>query len=152
MKIGQLMTSQWRNKAWPTWICRFLAKHWPKSIFFAKKVPKIGISPGVLFIVKENGVSNMFCKFEVHIMQIFFKMVTLIFSGDNHPPVPLDFDGLPYPRVRGYPRILFHQNDRNGCKRDYLDARGHFVLHFVVIGDKPLKGGSNHPLRRRWLR
>ena len=25
---------------------------------------------------------------------------------------------------------FFHQNDRKGCKRDYLDARGHFVFAF----------------------
>ena len=30
-----------------------------KSIFFAKKVPNIGISPGFLLIKKGNGVSNM---------------------------------------------------------------------------------------------
>ena len=51
------------------------------------------------------------------------------------PPVPSDFDGF------------FHQNGRKGCKRDYLDARGHFALRFGAIGDKPLEGG-NHPLRK----
>ena len=30
------------------------------------------------------------------------------------------------------------QNDCNGCKRGYLNARGHFVLRFSAIGDKPL--------------
>ena len=36
------------------------------------------------------------------------------------------------------------QNDRKGCKRDVLDARGHFLLRFCVAGDKP-SGGGNHP-------
>ena len=63
------------------------------------------------------------------------------------PPVPSDFDSLPYPRVRGYLRIFFHQINRKGCKRDYLDARGHYVFHFGAIGEKPL-GGGNHPLRK----
>ena len=61
--------------------------------------------------------------------------------------VPSDFDGLPYPRVRGT-QDFFHQNDRKGCKRDYLDARGHFVLGFGATGDKPW---GAPPLRRRGL-
>ena len=39
-------------------------------------------------------------------------------------------------------------SDRKGCKRDYLDARGHFVLRFDAIGDKPLGGGNHPPLRK----
>ena len=54
-------------------------------------------------------------------------------------PLPSDFDGLPYSYVRGYPGF-FHQNDLKGCKRDYLDARGHFVSRFGAIGDKPFGG------------
>ena len=76
-------------------------------------------------------------------MQIFSKWLLKIFSGGNHPPVPSDFDGLFTPVLRGTPDF-FHQNDRKGCKRDYLDARGHFVLRFGAIGEKPL-GGRNHP-------
>ena len=65
-----------------------------------------------------------------------------MFSGGNHPPTL----GLwrPTPVLRGILGIFFHQNDRKGCKRDYLDARGHFVLRFGAIGDQPL-GGGNHP-------
>ena len=62
------------------------------------------------------------------------------FEVKNHPPVPSNFDDLPYPHVMGYPRFFLHQNDRKGCKRDYLDAWGHFVLRFGAIGDKPLGG------------
>ena len=57
-------------------------------------------------------------------------------------PVLSDFDGLPYPRVRGVPLDFFHQNDRKGCKRDYVDARGHYILCFGAIGDKSLGGGN----------
>ena len=57
-----------------------------------------------------------------------------------------DFNGLPYTRVTGTPGFFF-TNDRKGCKRDYLDARGHFVLRFGAIGEKPL-GGGNHPLMK----
>ena len=46
--------------------------------------------------------------------------------------------------LRGLPPGFFHQNDRKGCKRDVLDARGHFLLHFCAAGDKP-SGGGNHP-------
>ena len=47
----------------------------------------------------------------------------------------------PYPRtLMAYPNawFFFHQNDRKVCKRDYLDARGNFVLRFGAIGDKLL--------------
>ena len=41
--------------------------------------------------------------------------------------------------LRGYPRFI-HQNDHKGCKRDVLDARGHFLLRFCAAGDKPSGG------------
>ena len=63
----------------------------------------------------------------------FSKWQLKIFSGGNHPSYPQP-STLPYPRVRGTPGF-FHQNDRKRCKRDYFDARSHFVLHFGAIGD-----------------
>ena len=46
---------------------------------------------------------------------------------------------------------FFHQNDRKGCKRDYLDARGHIVSRFGAIGDKPFGGVLTTHLGRRGL-
>ena len=46
---------------------------------FAIKVLNIISSPGFLLIQKENGNSNMFCKFQHHSMQIFFKMANYFF-------------------------------------------------------------------------
>ena len=43
---------------------------------FCYKILYIGISQGFLLIQKENDNSNMFCKFNLHSMQIFFKMAT----------------------------------------------------------------------------
>ena len=47
------------------------------------------MSPGFLLIQKENGNSNMFCKFQHHSMQIFFKMANFkclqIEKGSIHP-------------------------------------------------------------------
>ena len=83
-------------------------------------------------------------------MQTFFKNGELKYFQVATTPLSLDFDGLPYP-VLGVPPDFLHQNDRKGCKRDCLDARGHFILRFGAIGDKPL-GGGNHPfLGRRGL-
>ena len=45
-----------------------------KNQNFAIKVLNIRISPGVLLIQKKNNNSNMFCKFQHHRMQIYFKM------------------------------------------------------------------------------
>ena len=71
-----------------------------------------------------------------------------IFSGGNHPlPDPRTLTAYPTPVLGGTPGFFFHQNDRKGCKRDYLDAQGHSVLRFGAIDDKPLGGGS-HPLRK----
>ena len=64
-------------------------------------------------------------------------------------PLPSNFDGSPYPHLRGYPRFVcffFHQNDLKGCKGDVLDARGHFLLRFSAAGDKPSGGGIPTPL------
>ena len=62
-------------------------------------------------IQKGNCNSNMFCKFQHHSMQIFFKMANFLFSknwkGCINPPHPLTLTGLPYPRVRWYPQFLF---------------------------------------------
>ena len=86
-------------------------------------------------------------------MQIFFfKWRIEIFSDCNQPPYPRTLTAYPTPVLGGTPD-LFHHNDRKGCKRDYLDARGHFVLRFSAIGDKPLDGGNhppdgNHPVRK----
>ena len=79
-------------------------------------------------------------------MQIlfFFQNVDLkYFQVANHPPpYPRTLTpGLPYPVLGGTPDF-FHQHDRKGCKRDYLEARGHFVLRFGAIDDKPLGGGK----------
>ena len=64
-------------------------------------------------------------------------------------PYPRTLTAYPTPVLGGTPDF-FHQNDRKGCKRDYLDVRGHFVLRFGAIGKKPL-GGVPPPLGRRWL-
>ena len=67
MKIGQRMTSQWRNKAWSTWKCWFSAKYRPKlifrfSIFFIKMVGKdvkeITKMPGLFFFFCFGAIGN----------------------------------------------------------------------------------------------
>ena len=62
------------------------------------------------------------------------------------PLVPSEFQGSPYPRVMW---IFFIKMTRKGCKRDYLDARSHFVLSFGAIGDK--SGGGGVVVGRRGL-
>ena len=68
-------------------------------------------TPGFLLIQTGNGNSNMFCKFQHHIMQIFFSKwriyVFLKMKRLHQPPSPSDFDGLPYPWVRWYPHFVF---------------------------------------------
>ena len=97
-------------------------------------------------IQKENGNSNMFCKFSIIVcrycskwrINVFLKLKRL-----QQPPSSSDFDGLPYPRVRWYFHF-FHENDHKGCKRDYLYALGNFLWRFRATG-KNRKGGCNNP-------
>ena len=63
----------------PEKIATFCQKIGENSRFqnFAIKVLNIGLSPCVLLLQKENENSNMFCKFYLHSMQVFFfKMAT----------------------------------------------------------------------------
>ena len=53
-------------------------------------------------------------------------------------PQPSDLDGLPHPRVRWYPQFVFHENDRKGCKKDYLYALDNFFYRFRATGEKTL--------------
>ena len=118
-----------------TWKLRFFwvknRRKFKKIQNFAIKVLNIRISPGFLLIQKENGNSNMFCKFQHHSMQIYFSKwrinVFLKLKRLQQPPSPSDFDGLPYPRVRWYSHFFFHENNRKGCKRDYLYTLGNFL-------------------------
>ena len=67
---------------------------------------------------------TLYCEIHDHTKKMFFKIVIFNIVG-LHPPLPSDFNGLLYHRVRWYPHF-FHQNDSKGYKRDYLDALGHF--------------------------
>ena len=58
------------------------------------------------------------------------------FRNGNHP-VPSDFHGLPYPRVRGTPGFF----PIKMTARDYLDTRGLLLLQFGAIAEKPLRRG-----------
>ena len=90
--------------------CDFLCKIGVNSKFRYKSSEYQNFT-GFLLIQKGNGNSNMFCKFQHHSKQIFFKMANFLFSknrkGCINPPSPSDFDGLPYPWVRWYPQFFF---------------------------------------------
>ena len=97
---GWLRPWLWRHKNMPDLKIAIFCEKYAKIQNFAIKVLNIRISPGVLLIQKENGNSNMFCKFQYHSMQIFFKMANfkyLKLKKVASTPSPSDFDGLPYP-------------------------------------------------------
>ena len=93
---------------------------------------------GFCFFLKKKGnnVSNIYCKIQDHIKKIFLKIVIFNIAGLHQSPSPSDFDGLPYPRVRWFPK-LFHQNESKGGKRDYLDALSHLLWRFRATGENP---------------
>ena len=67
-------------------------------------------------------------------------------------PLPSNFDGSPFPHLRGTLGFFLHQNDRNGCKRDVLDARGHFFFAFLCGQRQTVRGVVTTPLVGRGLR
>ena len=85
-----------------------------------------------MFLTCPESFSTIPCSFQNGDLQ-YFEVAT------TH--LPSNFDGSPYPHLRGTPDVFFffHQNDK-GCKRDVLDARGHFLLRFCADGDKPSGG------------
>ena len=74
-----------------------------KSIFLAKTVPNIGISPGFLLIKKGNGVPESFSTIPC---RYFSKWRLEVFWGGNHP-LPSKLWRLTLPPSKGVPRFLF---------------------------------------------
>ena len=133
-------------------IAIFFAKNrrkFPKIQNFAIRVLNIRISPGFLFIQKENGNSNRFCKFQHHSVQIFFKMANfkcLEIEKVASTPSPSDFDGLPYPRVRWYPQKM--------TAKDVKEITNMPLVTFFSVLERPgknRKGVTTTPLLRRGL-
>ena len=116
----------------------------PKNQKNSKKVLNIGISSGFLHIMKGNGNSSMSCEFELHSMRIFFKMTIFCFKKliwvPSTPPHLPSLTAYPTPTLGGTPNF-FHQNERKGCKIDYLKARGQLLLRFYAAVKK-LEGGQ----------
>ena len=100
----------------------------------------------MLFLTSPVSFRSILCRY-------FSKLRLKIFSDGNRPlppppAYPHTLTAYPTPVLGVPPHFVFHQNDRKGCKRNYLDARGHFVLRFGSPDDK-LLGGSNHPFIER---
>ena len=104
-----------------------------------------------LLIQKENGNSNIFCKFQHHSMQIFFKMANQSFLKTENAattPSPSDFDGLPYPRVRRYPQFFFFMKM---TAKDVQEITNMPLVTFFSVLERPgknSKGGCSNP---SWL-
>ena len=124
-----------------------------KNSKFRYKSSEYQIFTGFLLIQKENGNFNMFCKFHHHSMQIFFKMANLCFLKTEKvatTPPPSDFDGLPYPRVRWYPKFVFMKMTAKDVKEiTYMPL----VTFFSVLErpGKTVRGLQQPPLVRRGL-
>ena len=87
----------------------------------------------MVFLTCPESFSTIPCRY-------FFQNGDLKYFEVATTPLPSNFDGSPYPHLKGYPQVFFHQNDGKGCKRDVLDARGHFRLRFCAAGNKPSGG------------
>ena len=150
MKIGERMTSQWRNKTWSTWKCWLSAEYSPNWFFFSlKKIPNIRISPVFLyneekmvFLICSVSFRSISCRYfskwwltpvlgstPLFVCLFFFLFFVCLFVCFCFVLFLFCFCFLFF-------GFVFNQNDRKWLKRDYLDTRGHFVLRFGAISDK----------------
>ena len=117
-----------------TWNCNFLQKigEKPKKSKFRYKSSEYQNFTRVFCLYKRKMViPTCSVSFSIIVCRYFSKWQINVFlklKRLQQPPSPSDFDGLPYPRVRWYPQFFFfHENDRKGCKRDYLYTLGNFL-------------------------
>ena len=108
------------------------------------------MSPGFLLIQKGNGNSNMFCKFQHHSMQIFFKWRIFCFLKTEKvasTPSHSDFDGLPYPRVRWYPQFVFMKM----TAKDVKEIKWMPLVTFFSVLELPEKNRKGVATTPPWL-
>ena len=124
-----------------------------KIDFFAIKVLNIGNLSGFLHIKKGNDGPNIPCKFQLNSMYIFFKMADQNFREWQPPPLHPNFDGLPYPRLRWYPRIFFAKMTAKDELKGIKNPRVGFFLRFYAT-EKISLGGvvTTPPFGRRGLK
>ena len=82
---------------------RNIGQNW----FFAKKFQISEFHPVFTYKKREMVFLTCFVSFRSISWRYFSKWWLKIFSGGNHPLPPSDFDGLPYPRIRGTPGFFF---------------------------------------------
>ena len=104
---------------------------------FCKKVLNIGISP-FFCIYKRNGNSNKPCKFQLHIMHIFFENGDFYSKNElglQQPPFPPILTAYPTSTLKWYPHF-FHQNEGQRCKINYIKARDQLLFRLYAASSK----------------
>ena len=71
----------------------------------------------------------------------FSKWRLKIFRGGNHPPLPSNFDGSPYPHLRGVPPTFFIKMTANDVK----EMPGFTFFCVFVRPETNHQEGGNHP-------
>ena len=142
-------------RTWKFWFFAKNRRKLKKIQNFAIKVLNIRISQVFFWLMqKENGNSNMFCKFQHHSMHIFFKMAKKCFLKTEKvttTPAPSDFDGLPYPRIRWYPFFFLKMTAKDVKEITYMPLETFFSV--LEQPGKTVRGvATNLPLVRRGLR
>ena len=111
----------------------------------------MGISLGFWLIPEGNDISNTQSKFQDHTRKNLFKMAifqfTCVFNDEVvTTPRTQRLWRLTLALGKVLPPICFHQNDRKGCRIDYLGGLGHFLGFWATGKNLPL------PLVRRGLK
>ena len=133
VQSAKALRKLWRHKDMPDLKieinCDFLRKIGENLKFCYKSFEISEFHRVFCLYKKEMVIPTCSVSFSIIVCRYFFRLANLCFLKTEKvasTPPPSDFDGLPYPQVRWYPNF-FHENDRKGCKRDYLNALGNFL-------------------------
>ena len=121
------------------------AKNW--FFFSVKKFQISKFHPVFCLQRREMVFPTLSVSFRSISCRYFSKWWLRIFSGGSHSPVPSDFDGLPYARVRGTPGLFFIKMTVKDVKR-LIRCPGSLCFAVWCNRRKTVRKGGNHPLRK----
>ena len=116
-------------KTWWTWKLWFFCKKIGENSKFGYKSSEYQNFTGFLLIQRKMVIPTCSVSFSIIVCRYFSKWQIKMSKNWKRllHPLTLWLWRLTLPRVRWYPQFFFHENDRKGCKRDYLYALGNFL-------------------------
>ena len=98
----------------------------------------------MVFLTCPESFSTIPCRY-------FSKWRLKIFRGGN-TPLPSNFDGSPYPHLRGYPRFFFFIKMTAKDVKEMSKMPGVTFFCVFVRPETNRQGGGKHAPGRRWVK